>query len=176
MSFIYPVDKEFSNHTNNYLINRGKKLGIHYGLDFNSTDQHIKNKIEGKNIYAVDDGKVIFSNFNPSGYGNTIIIKHSNGLSTLYAHILDKSPYQYGDYVKQGTIIGKVGNTGISTGPHLHFEVIDQKGTKKIESVNRTPTGEYRHNIGILKKDYKLDPKLYLPIDKNNYKSFAKKE
>ena len=181
MGFIYPVDKKFSNHSNNYAGDRSVDgLDIHYGLDFSGKGVFDNEKIRNKNIYAVDDSKIIFSNFNPSGYGNAIIIKHSNGLSTLYAHMVEESPYKYGDYVKQGTVIGKVGNTGKvkaspgGDGTHLYFEVIDQEGTKKIEAVDRSLTGEYRYSIGIFKKEHKLDPRLYLPISKDNPKSFAR--
>jgi murein DD-endopeptidase MepM/ murein hydrolase activator NlpD len=82
----------------------------------------------GANIVAADDGTVIFSASN-GGYGQTIIIDHGKNMSTLYAHqsvLIAK----VGDEVTKGQIIGKVGTTGWSTGPHLHFEV----------RVNGTPT------------------------------------
>jgi murein DD-endopeptidase MepM/ murein hydrolase activator NlpD len=75
----------------------------------------------GANIVAADDGTVIFSASN-GGYGQTIIIDHGKNMSTLYAHqsvLIAK----VGDEVTKGQIIGKVGTTGWSTGPHLHFEV-----------------------------------------------------
>jgi murein DD-endopeptidase MepM/ murein hydrolase activator NlpD len=64
----------------------------------------------------------------PSGYGNWIEIKHKNGKSTRYGHMKDKSPLAVGVEVKQGQVIGAVGSTGSSTGPHLHFEVRDTQG------------------------------------------------
>ena len=172
MGFIYPVDKRGVEHSNNFNADRSVYgLSIHYGLDFRVDLR------KGDNIYAVDDGMVIWSNYNStSNYGNTIVVKHSNGLSTLYAHMVEESPYQYGDYVKQGTVIGLIGNTGRvysqfgGDGTHLHFEVIDQEGTKKIESI-----GKYKApNIGIKGSEHKLDPRLYLPINKDNPKSFAR--
>ena len=70
-------------------------------------------------------GEVIIARGNGAyngGYGNYIVIKHSNGTQTLYAH-LSKVSVSVGDEVNTGEVIGKSGNTGRSTGPHLHFEV-----------------------------------------------------
>lgn len=57
------------------------------------------------------------------GYGNYIVFKDSNGIEHLYGHMLEASPYNKGDQVSAGTVIGRVGSTGRSTGPHLHWEV-----------------------------------------------------
>ncbi|MDD5686962.1 MAG: M23 family metallopeptidase [Elusimicrobia bacterium] len=72
-------------------------------------------------IRASNDGKIIFVGYK-SGYGKTIIISHRDGFSTKYGH-LNSFLVKKGQYVKMGQIIGKVGSTGNSTGPHLHFEV-----------------------------------------------------
>ena len=76
----------------------------------------------GNKVSAVFDGKVRYAKFNSGGYGNLIIIRHYNGLETYYAH-LDKINVVPGQHVNAGSIIGLSGNTGHSTGPHLHFEV-----------------------------------------------------
>lgn len=76
----------------------------------------------GTPIYAAEGGKVTYAGRDGSGYGNYIIIRHENGLETLYAHC--KALYvKKGDSVAAGESIAAVGNTGRSTGNHLHFEV-----------------------------------------------------
>ena len=84
--------------------------------------------ISGTPVYAVADGYVVTSTakVNSSGhyisYGNYVLIAHYNGLYTLYAHMSSRN-VSSGQTVKQGQVIGTVGSTGNSTGPHLHFEV-----------------------------------------------------
>jgi flagellar protein FlgJ len=80
----------------------------------------------GTQIHAVDNGKVVFAG-KQGGYGNTVIIEHSNGVRTRYAHAESLS-VSVGDVVEAGQVVGKVGSTGRSTGPHLHFEVIGKDG------------------------------------------------
>lgn len=77
----------------------------------------------GDNVYAYKYGKVISSGYNSGGYGNMILIKHEDGSSTRYAH-LSSVLVSVGDIVHGGQTIGRVGSTGISTGNHLHFEVL----------------------------------------------------
>ena len=75
----------------------------------------------GANIIASDAGTVIISD-NSSGYGNYVVINHGNGMTTLYAHMSSRG-VGVGESVSKGQIIGYIGSTGVSTGPHLHFEV-----------------------------------------------------
>jgi len=76
----------------------------------------------GDPIYSSFDGIVRINTYVKGGYGRYIVLRHSNGLETLYGH-LSKSNVNVGQEVKAGTEIGKGGNTGRSTGPHLHYEV-----------------------------------------------------
>ena len=76
---------------------------------------------EGNAVMACADGVVKFAGYNSSS-GNYVIIDHGNGYTSSYAHML-KTLRKTGDSVKRGDVIGKVGSTGVSTGPHLHFEI-----------------------------------------------------
>ena len=77
----------------------------------------------GTPIKAADSGFIIKVGWSEAGYGNHIIIDHRNGYKTLYAH-LTSYVVNVADSVKKGQVIGFLGNTGKSTGPHLHFEII----------------------------------------------------
>lgn len=78
---------------------------------------------EGNPVYAADNGIVVYAGWNNWGYGNVIVINHANGWQTLYAHL---SAYYVscGQFIYQGNAIGAIGNTGNSTGAHLHFEMM----------------------------------------------------
>ena len=75
----------------------------------------------GASIHAAAPGRVIVAGYS-GGYGNLIVIDHGNGLATAYAH-QSRLGVSVGQEVSQGQVIGYVGSTGFSTGPHLHFEV-----------------------------------------------------
>jgi murein DD-endopeptidase MepM/ murein hydrolase activator NlpD len=87
---------------------------IHKGVDLSTYRS-------GDPILATADGQVVTSEYDP-GFGNYIIIKHKHGFYTRYAH-MQSFRVQRGQYVQQGQIIGYIGNSGVSTGPHLHYEV-----------------------------------------------------
>ncbi len=76
----------------------------------------------GTPVVAVKAGVVKYSDNRISGYGNMIVIEHENKIYSVYAH-LDKAFVRQGDSVKRGEVIANSGNTGRSTGPHLHFEI-----------------------------------------------------
>ena len=85
----------------------------------------------GDPVHVTADGKVVFTG-RKSGYGNCIIVQHKNDFQTLYGH-LSRINVDDGQQVKTGDIIGKVGSTGRTTGPHLHYEV--RKNGKPINPV-----------------------------------------
>jgi len=91
-----------------------KILKFHYGMDFTAPT--------GTEIYATGDGKIVTVEWSRRGYGNQIIIDHGYGYLTLYAH-LSSFNVRLGQEVKRGDVIGSVGSTGLSTAPHLHYEV-----------------------------------------------------
>jgi murein DD-endopeptidase MepM/ murein hydrolase activator NlpD len=99
---------------------------LHTGLDFTAP--------VGTEIYATGDGIVKEVNTDSRGYGNHIIISHGFGYETLYAHLSKFNGLKPGQKVKRGEVIGYIGNTGTSTGPHLHYEVI--KNGEKINPIN----------------------------------------
>jgi murein DD-endopeptidase MepM/ murein hydrolase activator NlpD len=76
----------------------------------------------GKEVVSAANGKVVERKYDPKGFGNYIVIRHAYGFATKYAH-LDNVYVEEGDVVTQGQKVGTMGNTGWSTGPHLHFEV-----------------------------------------------------
>jgi len=76
----------------------------------------------GTNIYAAEEGMVVSAGWNSGGYGNVVMIDHMNGYQTVYGHMTSVVAVE-GQYVTKGELIGMVGSTGNSTGPHCHFEV-----------------------------------------------------
>lgn len=87
---------------------------VHTGIDLSTYRQ-------GDPIIATANGQVVAVEYD-TGWGNYIIVKHKHGFYTRYAH-LQSHRVSRGDYVRQGDVIGYLGNTGISTGPHVHYEV-----------------------------------------------------
>ncbi|HEX2848674.1 MAG TPA: peptidoglycan DD-metalloendopeptidase family protein [Chitinophagaceae bacterium] len=101
-----------------------KTIKMHAGLDFAAP--------QGTPIYATADGTVTTSGNSGNGYGNHVIIRHGYGYETLYGHMV-KVKARVGQAVKRGEVIGWVGSTGKSTGPHCHYEV--HKNGNKIDPV-----------------------------------------
>lgn len=119
--FIYPVPSGYTRVTTGMYYSSGS---YHGAIDFGSGG------INGQPVYAVADGYVVTSTRLSGSYGNYILIAHANGLYTLYAHGQDGSrTVSAGQTVTQGQQIMRVGSTGNSSGPHLHFEVRTSPGT-----------------------------------------------
>ena len=125
---------------------------FHYGLDVTT------NKKPGYNVYSIDSGSVVRINVSTSGYGKALYINHPNGLTSVYAHLKEFSP-KIQEYIKtqqylnksysvqkffnngemkvnKGDLIGYTGNTGGSSGPHLHFEIRDTKSQNPINPLS----------------------------------------
>lgn len=111
-----------------------KKKTLHAGIDFRAK--------RGTPIYATADGVVEYGGYHKSsGFGKLIILQHNYGFKTFFAH-LDKVVVRGRQFVGKGQLIGYTGNTGISTGPHLHYEVhhmfkkLDPKPFLKLNMTN----------------------------------------
>lgn len=102
--FGYRNETVFSNHEPDF----------HNGIDF-ALD-------EGNAVVSTADGKVVYTGFDETGYGNFVVVDHGYGLRTYYAHLADIKT-NVGKKVRRGEIIATVGNTGHTTGPHLHYEI-----------------------------------------------------
>ena len=125
---------------------------FHYGLDVTT------NKKPGYNVYSIDSGSIVRINVSTSGYGKVLYISHPNGLTSIYAHLKEFSP-KIQEYIKtqqylnksysiqkffnngeikvnKGDLIGYTGNTGGSSGPHLHFEIRDTKSQNPINPLS----------------------------------------
>ncbi|MGB3073314.1 MAG: peptidoglycan DD-metalloendopeptidase family protein [Candidatus Moraniibacteriota bacterium] len=124
------------------------KSGFHNGIDFGTAT--------GTSVLAAADGKVIaIGNNGRYAYGRYIALDHGNGLVTMYGH-LSSVTRKLGDKVKRGDTIAKSGNTGNSTGPHVHFTVFSAKSfdivpSKIVSSLKDIPVGAT------------VNPKVYLP-------------
>jgi murein DD-endopeptidase MepM/ murein hydrolase activator NlpD len=102
-----------------------KTAEFHPGMDFAAP--------EGTEIYATGDGVIQTADAKAQGYGNHVVINHGNGYTTLYGH-MSRMAVKPGDIVKRGQIIGYVGSTGLSTAPHVHYEVL--KNGERMNPIN----------------------------------------
>jgi murein DD-endopeptidase MepM/ murein hydrolase activator NlpD len=101
-----------------------KTVKLHAGLDFAAP--------QGTPIYATANGTVTVAGNTGNGYGNHVVINHGYGYETLYGHMV-RVKARVGQQIKRGEVIGYVGSTGKSTGPHCHYEV--HKNGQKIDPV-----------------------------------------
>jgi murein DD-endopeptidase MepM/ murein hydrolase activator NlpD len=146
MPAIKPMSGEFSYHGFGY--RRDPILGIsrmHEGVD-------IQNNI-GTPVYATGDGTVEFAGSTGSSYGTAVEINHGFGYSSWYAH-LSRPVVHAGQKVKRGTLIAYSGNTGRSTGPHLHYEVrLNGESLNPVEFfVDDVDYNMIRAQLGLIKK------------------------
>lgn len=92
-----------------------KRQEFHTGIDLRADI--------GTPVYAPANGVVEFSGYNTGGYGYMVVLLHNFGFKTVFAHLKQQEVVKAGDFVNKGQLIGYTGNTGQSTGPHLHYEV-----------------------------------------------------
>lgn len=122
-----------------------RRRRIHQGTDIDLET--------GDPIYATFDGRVRHTTYIARGYGNLIIIRHDNGLETFYAHLSEVN-VKPGDWVTAGQVIGKGGNTGRSTGSHLHYEIRYKGHTFDPERLIDFTSGTLRRETFLLKRTY----------------------
>lgn len=118
---------------------------VHQGIDLPLT--------VGTPVYVTFPGQVRVSRYSDKGYGNIVVVRHENGLETVYAHLSERK-VSVGDWVNAGQVLGLGGSTGRSTGPHLHFEMRYQGFSFDPEWIIDFKKGELRQRLFILKKKY----------------------
>ncbi|QOR00696.1 M23 family metallopeptidase [Campylobacter sp. 2014D-0216] len=101
-------------------------------------------------IYAPANGVVEYAAYSNNGYGYSVILIHNFGFKTVFAHMTRQDVVKAGQFVKKGDLLGYTGNTGLSTGPHLHYEV---------RFINKL-----------------LDPKIFIDLNRKNYEQIFEKE
>lgn len=116
--YIWPLHGRLTSYFGPRNLGMGTS-SFHRGLDIAAPT--------GTPVGAARSGTVSFAGWSTQGYGNLVRIRHTDGSETWYGHFSSIS-VSVGQYVSQGAIVGRVGSTGISTGPHLHFEV-HERGT-----------------------------------------------
>ncbi len=186
--YILPIDN-VSRLTGNFGEIRSNH--IHTGLDIST------NYVEGKPVYAVQDGYVSRIKISPYGYGYALYIDHPDGHTTVYGHLssynkkienyvrniqyknkawdMDVYPSPEDLPVKQGEVIALSGNSGSSGGPHLHFEVRDTKTERALNPLAFIPQIEDKTYPKIKAvKLYALDDNSSVDGEKDEYKNYTK--
>jgi len=123
------ISSGFSSHRKHPILNR---IRAHKGIDYAART--------GTPVKSAGDGEVVFLG-NKGGYGQLLIIKHGDHYETVYAHLSNfKKGLESGSQVKQGDVIGYVGQTGLATGPHLHYEFRVDGAHQNPEALNMAQT------------------------------------
>ena len=128
------------------------RFGVRHGQRHQGVDLPLK---QGDPVSCAFDGKVRVSMSFP-GYGELVVVRHTNGLETYYAYLSERK-VAAGDWVHAGDVIGLGGSTGLSTAPHLHFELRYQGFAFDPEWVVDFESGELRSTVFVLNRDC-LDP------------------
>lgn len=104
-------------------VTHESRLGSPYGIRDHRLHRGVDIHVEkGEPMLAAYPGKVVVSKYNKGGYGHYVVVEHEGGLQTLYGHLAERA-VRVGDIVFPGDIVGLAGNTGKSSGAHLHFEI-----------------------------------------------------
>ncbi len=122
-----------------------RRRRIHQGTDIDLET--------GDPVYATFDGRVRICTYVRSGYGNLVVLRHDNGLETFYGHLSEIS-VKPNEWVTAGQLIGKGGNTGRSTGSHLHYEIRYKGHTFDPERLIDFTSGNLRRETFLLKRTY----------------------
>jgi len=146
---VWLVDELSSYHAPAPVSRVSSRFGWRHGRRHQGIDVSLPS---GTPLYAVFDGKVRVS-LSMRGYGNLIIIRHNNGTETFYAH-MSRRDVNTGDIVRAGDVIGLSGNTGRSTGPHLHFETRCEGLAFDPQRIIDFETGNLRQRMVVLKRRY----------------------
>ncbi|ULO03718.1 peptidoglycan DD-metalloendopeptidase family protein [Campylobacter sp. RM12651] len=150
-----------------------KKYRAHLGIDYAAPT--------GTPVKAAGAGKIMFRGVK-GGYGNVVQVNHSSGYMTLYAHLSKFGKYKIGDSVKQGQVIGYVGTTGLSTGPHLHFGMYKNNAAINPATVVRVAkdglVGKEKQKFDLTTKEYISEIKHILeskitPIKEENFENIV---
>lgn len=166
----YPVTGTFGPRESIFIPGMGWTLPFHYGIDWGAPT--------GTPIYAAHEGVVTASGWDYSGYGGGYEIAISHGAyTTWYLHMHKPSALKKGDKVKRGQFLGNVGNTGFSTGSHLHFELhINGTAVDPAPFLRAGDTDDYIHPIleeseeEIMKIIYDVGGTWYLAVFSGNGK------
>ena len=138
-SFVMPIKGQITSHFG------ARKTRYHFGTD-------IKLRV-GDSIRAAFEGQVRICDYDPRGYGNYVVIRHPNGLETVYGH-LSQIIVEQNERVEAGEVIALGGNTGRSTGPHLHWEMRFLGNAFNTEKVINYLTYEPKDTTCLLTKKY----------------------
>jgi murein DD-endopeptidase MepM/ murein hydrolase activator NlpD len=139
------------------------KYGERWGNMHKGLDLYLRS---GDTVVSAFNGVVRYAKFNSGGFGNCVVVRHTNGLETLYGH-LSKIDVTANQYVQAGELLGLGGTTGHSTGPHLHFETRYMDFAIDPEQYYNTQTGNLLSNTLVLER---------AKLNKNRYPTFSVKK
>lgn len=125
------------------------KYGARWGSMHKGLDLYLRT---GDTVVSAFDGVVRYAKFNSGGFGNCVVVRHTNGLETIYGH-LSKIDVTANQYVQAGELLGLGGTTGHSTGPHLHFETRYMDFAIDPEQYYNTQTGTLLASTLVLDRD-----------------------